>query len=64
MGEQVKIQLAALHRGQQITVIYNGRFEQQQLCITGKVVLIDNFWKILQINQIGIDFSEIQEILI
>ena len=63
MGEQVKIQLAALHRGQQITVIYNGRFEQQQLRITGKVVLIDNFWKILQVNQIGIDFSEIQEIL-
>ena len=64
MGEHVKGQLAALHRGQQITVIYNGRFEQQQLRITGKVVLIDNFWNILQVNQIGIDFSEIQKILI
>ena len=64
MNQQTENILATLHRGQQVTVIYDGRFEQQQLHITGNVVRIDNFWKTLQINQVGIDFSEIQEILI
>lgn len=64
MNQQVKNTLAELHRGQQVTVIYDGRFEQQQLRVTGKVVNIDHFWKTLQINQIGIDFSEIHDIQI
>jgi hypothetical protein len=63
MNQQIKDTLATLHRGQVVTVIYDGRFENRRLRITGKVVCIDNFWKTLQIKQIGIDFSEIQEIL-
>lgn len=62
MNEQVKNTLAVLHRGQQVTVIYDGKFEQKRLCVTGKVVNIDTFWKTLQINKIGIDFSEIHDI--
>ena len=62
MNQQVKNTLAALHRGQQVTVIYDGRFEQQQLRVTGKVVTVDHYWKTLQINKIGIDFSEIRDI--
>ena len=63
MNQQLENTLATLHRGQQVTVIYDGRFEQQQLRVTGKVVNVDHFWKTLQINKIGIDFSEILEIL-
>lgn len=63
MNQQVQNTLAELRRGQQVTVIYDGRFEQQQLRVTGKVVNVDHFWKTLQINKIGIDFSEILEIL-
>ncbi len=63
MNQQIKDTLATLHRGQQVTVIYDGRFEQQRLHITGKVSKVDHFWKFLEINEIGIDFSEIQEIL-
>ena len=62
MNQQVKNTLAALRRGQQVTVIYDGRFEQQQLRVTGKVVTVDHYWKTLQINKIGIDFSEIRDI--
>ena len=47
----------------ELTVIYDGRFEQQRLRITGKVGKVDHYWKTLEINKIGIDFSEIQEIL-
>ena len=63
MNQQTENILAALHRGQQVTVIYDGRFEQQRLRITGKVGNVDHYWKTLEINKIGIDFSEIQEIL-
>ena len=63
MNQQVQNTLAALHRGQLVTVIYDGKFENKRLQVTGKVVRVDQFWSILQINNIGIDFSEILEIL-
>ena len=62
MNEQIKSTLAALNRGQQVTVVYDGKFEQKRLHVTGKVVNVDPFWKTLQINNIGIDFSEICDI--
>ena len=63
MNQQTENILATLRWGQQVTVIYDGRFEQQRLRITGKVGKVDHYWKTLEINKIGIDFSEIQEIL-
>ena len=64
MNQQIKNTLATLHRGQQVTVIYDGKFEHQRLRVTGKVVTVDHFWKTLQINKVGIDFSEIHDIQI
>lgn len=63
MNQQVQNTLTTLHRGQLVTVIYDGKFENKRLQVTGKVVRVDQFWSILQINNIGIDFSEILEIL-
>ena len=63
MNQQVQNTLTTLHRGQLVTVIYDGKFENKRLQVTGKVVHVDQFWSILQINNIGIDFSEILEIL-
>ena len=63
MNQQVQNTLTTLHRGQLVTVIYDGKFENKRLKVTGKVVHVDQFWSILQINNIGIDFSEILEIL-
>ena len=63
MNQQVQNTLTTLHRGQLVTVIYDGKFENKRLRVTGKVVRVDQFWSILQINNIGIDFSEILEIL-
>lgn len=62
MNDLISKTLASLHKGQQVTVIYDGRFEQERLHITGKVVTVDHFWKMLQINKISIDFSEIHDI--
>lgn len=63
MNQQLENTLATLHRGQQVTVIYDGKFEQQRLRVTGRVDKVDHFWKMLEINKMGIDFSEIHEIL-
>ena len=63
MNQQVQNTLTTLHRGQLVTVIYDGKFENKRLRVTGKVVRVDQFGSILQINNIGIDFSEILEIL-
>lgn len=62
MNQQVKSTLAAMRIGQQVTVIYDGKFEHQRLRVTGKVVTVDHFWKTLQVNKVGIDFSEIHDI--
>ena len=64
MNQQVQNALTNLRRGQQVTVIYDGKFEHQRLRVTGKVVTVDHFWKTLQINKVGIDFSEIHDIQI
>ena len=63
MNEQVKTALASLHRGQQVTVIYDGKFEQKRLSVTGKVVNVDTFWQTFQFNKVAIDFSEIYGII-
>ena len=64
MNQQINKTLSSLHRGQQVTVIYDGKFEHQRLRVTGKVVTVDHFWKTLQVNKVGIDFSEIHDIQI
>lgn len=64
MTQQIKNTLATLRKGQQVTVIYDGKFEHHRLHVTGKVVAVDHFWKTLQINKVGIDFSEIHDIQI
>lgn len=54
--------LSELRRGQQVTVVYYGSMEQEYLQLTGMVVKVDPYWKLLQVNHVGIDFSEILQI--
>lgn len=61
--EQINQILTELHKGQQITVVYYGNREQQTLQITGTVMNVDAYWKILQVNNVAIEFSEIYEIV-
>ena len=62
MNPTIKSTLASLHRGQHVTVTYDGKFEQQRLQVTGKIEIVDHFWETLQVNNVGIDFSEIHDI--
>ena len=56
--------LSELRRGQCVTVIYYGSMEQEYLQLTGTVMKVDSYWGYLQIDHVGIDFSEIYRITV
>ena len=56
--------LTDLQKGQIITVIYYGSYEQDYLQITGPVTKVDPFWSSLQIGNVVFNFSEIYQICI
>ena len=62
MKEQINNALLDLQKGQQITVVYYEKQEQQTAQITGTVMKVDAHWQTLHINQVSIDFQEIYEI--
>ena len=62
MKEQINNALLDLQKGQQITVVYFGKQEQQTTQITGTVMKVDAHWQTLLINQVTVDFQEIYEI--
>ena len=64
MKDHIAQMISQLHKGQQITVVFDCSFAEERLRVTGSVVSVDNYWKMLQISNIAIDFSEICEIII
>lgn len=63
MKEQLNQTLSGLRKGQQITAVYYSAVDQDYIQVTGTVVKVDPYWKLLQINQLDIDFSDILEII-
>ena len=55
--------LLSLQKGQLITVVYYGIYEQAYLQLTGPVVKVDPYWHSIQIERVSIDFSEIYELI-
>ena len=55
--------LNSLQKGQLVTVIYYGEYEQDYLQLTGPVFKVDPDWHSLQIESISIDFSEIYALM-
>ena len=60
---EMNAKLLDLHKGQIITVVYYGDYEQRYLQLTGPVIKVDPYWHSIQIENITIDFSEIYELL-
>lgn len=56
--------LLKLHKGQIVTVVYYGIYEQIYLQLTGPVKKVDSYWRNLQIGNTIIDFPEIDQLLI
>ena len=60
---EINEKLLDLHKGQIITVVYYGDYEQRYLQLTGPVIKIDPYLHSIQIENITIDFSEIYELV-
>ena len=60
---EMNAKLLDLHKGQLITVVYYGDYEQRYLQLTGPVIKVDPYWHSIQIENITIDFSEIYALL-
>lgn len=56
---EINRQLSELEMGSTITVIYYSEYGQEYCQLTGEVVKVDGFWKLLQIGNMAIDFYEI-----
>ena len=55
--------LLELKKGQIITVVYYGIYEQTYLQLTGAVTKVDPYWHSLQLGNVVIDFREIYQLL-
>ena len=60
---EINEKLLGLHKGQIVTVVYYGIYEQIYLQLTGPVTKVDSYWQSLQIGDVSIDFPEIYELL-
>ena len=64
MKDQISKTLSQLRKGQMVTVVFDCSFAEERLRVTGKVARIDTYWKVLQVKNMAIDFSEICEIIL
>ena len=59
---EINATLLGLHKGQIITVVYYGIYEQVYLQLTGPVTKVDSYWQNLQIGNTTIEFPEIDQL--
>ena len=60
---EINSALLALQKGQLITVVYYGAYEQRCIQLTGMVCKVDPYWHCILLENISIDFSEIYELI-
>ena len=58
--DRIAKMISTLHKGQQITVVFDCSFADERLRVTGTVASMD----VLQVKNMAIDFSEICEIIL
>ena len=59
---EINATLKGLHKGQIITVVYYGIYEQVYLQLTGPVTKVDSYWQNLQVGNTTIEFPEIDQL--
>ena len=64
MNDTVMQTISQLRKGQQVTVVFDCRFAKERFRVTGAVACVDTYWKVLQIKNTAINFSEICEIIL
>lgn len=61
--EELNQTISSLKKGEVITVVYYGSYEEQYLQLTGPVTKVDPYWHSLQVGNTMIDFGEIYEVI-
>lgn len=61
--DEINKTLNNLKKGQLVTVVYYGSYEQEYLQLTGPVLKVDPYWKNIQIETVSIDFTEIYDLV-
>ena len=64
MSDTVLQTISQLRKGQLVTVVFDCRFAEERFQVTGAVASVDTYWKVLQVKNVAIDFSEICEIIL
>lgn len=59
---EINATLLGLQKGQIITVVYYGIYEQVYLQLTGPVTKVDSYWQNLQVGNTTIEFPEIDQL--
>lgn len=62
--EEINCALQSLKKGQQITVVYYGTYEKNYVLFSGTVSKVDTCFELLQVDDRGISFSEIDDIIV
>ena len=52
MKDQISKTLSQLRKGQMVTVVFDCSFAEERLKVTGSVVSVDNYWKMLHCNRL------------
>ncbi len=60
---QINNTLIGLKKGQFVTVVYYGAYEQDYLQLTGPVTSVDPYWRSLQVGNTAVAFSEIDQLI-
>lgn len=60
---EINARLLGLHKGQIITVVYYGDYEQAYIQLTGPVTKVDSYWHTIQVGGTVIAFSVIDQLL-
>lgn len=59
---EINGKLSAINKGDWVTVVYYCQYGMRYRQLSGKVVRVDNYWKVIQIDAVSISFDELFDI--
>lgn len=59
---EISRQLSKINKGDSVSITYYCQYGKQYRHLSGKVLRIDSYWKVIQIGAVSISFDEILEI--
>ena len=62
--EELNRTLCTLQPGDMVTVVYYCRYREEYCQITGVVVKIDDFWKMIQVGTVCVDYADIAGVVL